>query len=371
MPLPDPTVPGTIAPGTIAPDPIAPDPFVDAFDRQAAACRDLGSPFNAMVCTLLRERLTADSSFGRRIRDWPGQPVADALALRACGGLHALARSGRCPALTAIYPPTAAGPEAVWAGIAAATEDHDAFLAGWLDSPPQTNEVARSGMILGGCLWIAGATGMALEIFEIGSSAGLNLGFDRYRYDLGVRTWGDAASPVRIAARWEGEPPIDARLAVAGRAGCDRSPLDPADPADRDRLLAYVWPDQADRLARIAAALDVAAASGRRVERADAADWVERRFAGPGEPGRVRVLLHTIVWQYLPADVQRRIEAAITAAGAAATADRPVAWLRVEPDGVPGSAGIRVTVWPAGETLLLGRADYHGRWTRWEATAAR
>lgn len=352
-----------------------PAPIADAFHRQAEACRDLGSPFNALVCDLLGERLAPDGAFGRRIHRWPGQPVADALALRACGGLHALARSGRCLALSAAYPPAAASADAVWQGIAAAVAAHDEFLASSLDGPPQTNEVARSGMILGGCLWIAAATGMPLQIREIGASAGLNLGFDRYRYDLGApscgeRSWGDPASPVRIAARWEGEAPPDSPLQVADRAGCDRNPLDPGDPADRDRLLAYLWPGQAQRLARTAAALDTAAAAGERVERADAADWVERAFAGPGAAGRVRVLVHTIVWQYLPDEVQARIEAAMQATGAAATPDRPVAWLRVEPDGVPGSAGIRLTLWPGGETRLLGRADYHGRWTRWEPFAA-
>lgn len=344
-----------------------PVPIAEAFRRQAEACQDLGSPLNALVCELLRDRLPADGAFGGRVHHWPGEPVADALALRACGGLHALARSGLCPALTAAYPPAAASPETVWCGIAAALADHDGFLAGYLDSPPQTNEVSRSGMLLGGCLTIAADTRLPLEILEIGSSAGLNLGFDRYRYDLGDgRTWGDSASPVSVRTRWEGGAPADAALEVAGREGCDRNPLDPASAADRERLLSYVWPDQAERLARIAAALGVAAAAEWPVAEADAADWVEDRFARPQIPGRVRVLLHTIVWQYLPAPVQRRIEAAMATAGAAATAEAPVAWLRVEPDGQPGSAGIRLTLWPGGTTRLLGRADYHGRWARWE-----
>lgn len=346
-----------------------PDPIADAFRVQAEACRGLGSAFNALVCDLLRERLTADSGFGRRIRDWPGHPVGDALALRACGGLHALSRSGECPALTAVYPPSAADGPAVWDGIAAAIAGHDAFLDGYLDSPPQTNEVSRSGMILGGCLTVAAEVGLPLEVYEIGSSAGLNLGFDGYRYDLGVGTWGSTESGVRIVSRWDGSAPLDAPLSVVHREGCDRNPLDPASPDDCARLLSYIWPDQSDRLERIAAALRAAAAARRQVARADAADWVEDRFAGPGTPGRVRVLMHTIVWQYLPADTQRRIEAAIQRAGAAATADTPLAWLRIEPDGVPGSAGIRVTLWPSGTTRLLGRADYHGRWSQWNATA--
>src|SRR3546814_9032291 len=93
----------------------------------------------------------------------------------------------------------------------------------------------------------------------------------------------------------------------------------------------------------MAAALDAAAAAGTRVERADAAEWVERRFAAPAPPGRIRVLLHSIVWQYLSTATRQRIESAMQAAGAAATPDRRVAWLRVEPDGVPGSADRKST----------------------------
>ena len=142
--------------------------------------------------------------------------------------MHALARSGRCPPLSAVYPPHAADPDAVWAGIEAAIEQEDAFLGAYLDGPPQTNEVARSNAILGGCLFIAGKTGTPLELFEIGSSAGLNLSFDRYGYDLGVGRWGLVDAPVQIASRWEGDPPslddtIDDRGTRRVRCEADRS----------------------------------------------------------------------------------------------------------------------------------------------------
>ena len=167
------------------------NPVDDSFRRQADACRDLGSAFNALVCDLLRERLEPVGAFGHRIRLWPGDPVADALALRACGALHALARSGDCPALRSVYPSANGDSEAVWGGVQVAIHDHDGFLAAYLDSPPQTNEVSRSSSILGGCLTVAEASGMPIEVYEIGSSAGLNLGFDRWRYDFGGRSWGD------------------------------------------------------------------------------------------------------------------------------------------------------------------------------------
>ena len=341
--------------------------IAENFHQQADGSAALGSPFTALVCRLLADRLEPGSQFARRISEWRGSPRYDALAIRAVGGLHALARSGRSPALTAAYPPNPTNPDALWSAIEATLAENDAFLAAYLDSPPQTNEVARSNVILGGCLIIARLTSLPLQLFEIGSSAGLNLGFDKYHYDLGVGHWGAADAAVRIATHWEGSPPsLDIPLVVVDRAGCDLRPLDPSRPDDRERLMSYVWADQIDRLARMAAALAVAARAPWRVERADAADWVEKRLTAEAVAGRTRVLFHTIVWQYLPEAARERIEAALLKAGARASAGAPLAWFRVEQDEVDGSAGIRLTVWPSGATVNLGRAHYHGRWTRWD-----
>lgn len=344
-----------------------PGPVASHFERQASACEDLGSPFAAALCRLLAERLDDGTAFGRRILDWPGDPAADALALRACGALHALARSGREPALARVYPPAPFARDAVWAAIAGARVRHDAFLAGWLDSPPQTNEVARSSFVLGAALTVAQRTGLPLTVFEIGASAGLNLAFEQYRYELGDgRAWGDAAAPLTIQSDWRGaRPALDTPLRIVGRVGCDRNPLDPSSEADAARLLSYVWPDQSSRMQRLEAALRLAAASGRRVEQADAAEWVERQLASPATPGVCRFFFHTIVWQYLPDAVKLRIEAALAVAGAAATPTTPLAQFGFEIDGGAPGGGMTLTLWPGGEAMPLGRADFHGRWVEW------
>jgi hypothetical protein len=337
-----------------------------SFREQARHCLDLGSPFTAMLCTLLAERLSTTTRFGARILGWPGEPVADALPLRAAGALHALARSGTASGLARAYPPHSVDADALWRAVDAAAQDHDGFLHDWLDSPPQTNEVARSAAILGGCLAIAARTGLPLSLLEIGASAGLNLGFEHYRYALGEAAWGGADAAVTIRCDWRGTPPpLDAPLRVVDRAGCDRQPLDPGSAADRDRLLAYVWADQQERLARTAAALDAARQAPWRIERADAADWLERRLSAPPLPGRARVLFHTIVWQYLPKSVTARVEAAARAAAATASRQAPLAWLRMEPDGGGPGAALDFRLWPGGEAIRLGRADYHGRWVDW------
>jgi hypothetical protein len=155
---------------------------------------------------------------------------------------------------------------------------------------------------------------------------------------------------------------------VADRRGCDVNPLDPADPDHRLRLRACLWPDQPERRARLDGALEVAATVPVAVDRADAAEWATARLAAP-VPGTVTVLVHTIVAQYLALGTRHALEAAVRAAGAAATADAPVAWLCMEP-ATETEAEVRLTLWPKPapvRTHVLARTAFHGPPVRWLA----
>ena len=348
--------------------PPLPPRIAAAFAAQSAACARMGSPFTAALLAGAGDWLDPAARTGARVRDWPGDPSADALPLRLAGALHALARSGEAPALAAAWPPDPQGDPG--RAAAHALQSHDARLAAWLDGPPQTNETARAAALLGGALRALALSGAAeIELLEIGASAGLNLGFDGYAYDLGPGVArGDPAAPVRIPSLWRGPAPDPtAPLHVAARAGCDPAPLDPADPAHRARLTAYVWADQTARLARLRAALDDAAARPWRVARATAADWLPARLAAPQPAGRLRLVWHSIVWQYLSPAEKSGIQAALAQAGAAATETRPLGWLRMERDGTPASAALTLTLWPGGATRELARTDSHGAWTDWTA----
>lgn len=336
------------------------------FESQAHACDKLGSAFTAELCRLIPQVMGA-TAFATRLRNWPGDAGADALALRACGALHAMARSGSAPNLQAVYPPNQPDPSMLRATLAAEIGRNDAFLTAYLDSPPQTNEVARSSLILGAALHAAKVTGLPLEVLEIGASAGLNLQFAHYAYAFGPDlTWGQGGAPLTIRSEWSGNPPpFDAALEVIAQRGCDQNPLDPRDPKDRQRLISYVWPDQTERLDRIERALAFAATQNIVVEKMDAADWVERELSASPQPGRARMIYHTIVWQYLPAAIKSRISAAIERAAIAAKTQTPLIWFRFEND-MAGEGGLmQMTLWPGGETRTLGRADFHGRWVNW------
>lgn len=349
------------------PDTTVPDPLRDYFEIQAKACEQLGSPFTAKLCRLLIAHLDDTTRTGRRVLSWPGDPRADALALRLCGGLHALVLSGADEALQGAYPPNAVDDTALQRAVLGALDRHDERLAASLDSPPQTNEIARAAMLLPGFLAIGRDAAMSIAVHEIGSSAGLNLLFDRFHYTYGDTCWGDDASPVRLAPEVRGTPPpLGGFLDIASRKGSDIAPVDVARPESRLRLRSFVWPDQAARLERLDAAFGLAAQHPFSLERADAADFVERALAAR-EDGRVFVLFHSIMWQYMPEATRLRIETALDEAGNRPGA-APVAWLRMEPlVPIEGHATLSLTQWPGGETRHLAKCDYHGRWIEWTA----
>ncbi len=341
-------------------------PLTDHFEHQAKACDSLGSPFTARVCRLLPALLNETTATERRVMAWQGNYRADALALRLTGGLHALVLSGADAALAAAYPPHTVDEAALAEALAGAIAANDAFLNTYLDSAPQTNEVARSGMLLPGFLTIARETGLPLAINEIGSSAGLNLVSDRFRYDYAGEAWGDAASPVRLAPEVRGDapPPLEGELVIASRSGSDIAPVDIASEGQRQRLLSYVWADQTLRFERIAAAIGLAQREGVTVEKADAADFVRRQLAQRRD-GEAFVLFHSIMWQYMPAASTDGVTAALMDAAKTATPSMPVAWLRMEPLGEAPHATLSLTLWPGGDTRRIAKCDYHGRWIEW------
>lgn len=336
------------------------------FFAQAKACDALGSPFTARLCRILAHRLDESTRTGKAVLGWRGDIGADAVALRLCGALHGLVLTGVDAGLAAAYPPNEAGDDEIATALAKTIRRFDDRLVAGLASAPQTNEVARSAMLLPGLLTIARESGLPLDLCEIGASAGLNMLFDRFHYRYGETEWGYPDSPVKLAPGVRGTvPPLDGPLTVRSRRGCDIAPIDIGDATARLRLRSYVWADQAARLARLDAALAIAAEFPARPVEADAADFVAEALAARSDGGSF-VLSHSIMWQYLPDATKTAITARMEQAGHAATRAAPVCWLRMEPLSTSDPfATLSLTQWPEGETRHLARCDYHGRWIEW------
>jgi hypothetical protein len=337
-----------------------------AFDNQAAYCTANDAPVTARVVKALASNMRSniDGAFVRRLRAWEGAPLADALPLRAAGALHSLHLRGDEPALSAIYRGETVNAAAVTADVLARRGDE---LLPWLDGPPQTNEAGRSANFVAALLWLSDhGLPPRFECLEIGSSAGINLMIDRYRYELAGVGVGPEPGAMRFEPEWRGPAPPEHPIAFVSLKGCDVAPVDLTDPEQALRLKAYIWPEHAVRFARMDAAVRAAGEQAPRLVRMNAADFVERELAQPQQPGTTRVLMHSIVWQYVPAEQQARVIAAMEAAGARATAERPLAWVSLEANRTVHHHELTVRYWPGGETRVqLGTAHAHGAWVEW------
>lgn len=339
-----------------------------AFANQVAYCRHNDARVTARVVAALGSLLDKpESEFARRIAGWQGAPLADALPLRAAGGIHALHLSGAAHELAPIY----ADAEDINDGaiIAGVVRRHEAALLPWLDGPPQTNEAGRSSNFIAAMLWLADrGLPPRFECLEIGSSAGINLMIDRYHYDLGAVHVGPQPGAIAFAPEWRGNHPPQHAIEITGLKGCDVAPVDLTDPVQALRLKAYIWPEHAIRFARMEAAIAEAHKAKPGLVRADAAEFAETELAKPQAANTTRVLMHSIVWQYVPADQQARVTAAMEEAGARATADRPLAWIALEANRTVHHHELVLRYWPGGEApQKLAHAHAHGAWIEWLA----
>jgi len=342
----------------------------DEIERQIGEQADHAAhndaPATAAVCRALIALARGGTACGARIANWPGDVLADAMPLRLAGGLHHLFRKGEAPELGAVYAREVDAQDSVDAIVADVVARHDADLLPWFDGPPQTNEAGRSSSFVAALHWLASRMTGVFELNEIGSSAGMNLLIDRYGYDLGGVVSGPAGAPCTIRPDWQGPPPPDTRFRIASVRGCDLQPIDVRDDAAADRLIAYIWPEANARFERMEAGIAMIRHRAVDLVQADAADWIAARLAEPQEAGVTRVLMHSIVWQYIPADRQAIIERAMAEAGAAATAERPLAWIALETNRATFRHELKVRHWPGGgEPHLLGEAQAHGAWVRW------
>jgi hypothetical protein len=122
----------------------------------------------------------------------------------------------------------------------------------------QTNEVRRAAMLYPAIALAAKQAGGPIGLLEVGASAGLLLGLDRYAYRYQLAggeqlAVGPAKAPLVLHTRLDlpdrGKPPaLPKKLAVAAKIGLDRRPVDLLDEDQLAWLEACVWADQPDRL---------------------------------------------------------------------------------------------------------------------------
>lgn len=339
-----------------------------AIEWQARHAEEAGAPNTGRVIRALLAVLDGETATGRRIANWQGLSLRDAMPLRIAGGLHNLVLTGEDTRLADVYAGRLTRQEGIDELVKELVETYDARLLPWLDGPPQTNEAGRSASFIAALHWLSGKLGSRFALYEIGSSAGVNAMLDRYHYDLAGIASGPERSPMRIAPEWRGPAPPDDPIEIVSIRGCDQAPVDLTDPDAALRLKSYVWPEAFGRMQRIDAAIVLANEQTPDVVMQDAADFVDEFLARPTQPGVTHALIHSIVWQYVADEGQARITQAMESAGAASTAESPLAWIALETNRETFRHELRVRYWPGGEeAVLLGCAHPHGEWIEWLA----
>ena len=251
----------------------------------------------------------------------------------------------------------------------------------------QTNEVNRAVYVAVG---LAAATvdsrEVPLAVVELGASAGLLLGVDRYAVELssptGSALLGDGASPVRCAG--EDRSGVGALLTgtgaalppVHGRVGVDLDPVDLASVDEMRWLEACLWPEVPGRVERFRAAADLLRGDPPTVLRGDMVDRLTEavRLArtDAGDDAHV-VVLTSWAMTYLPAARRRDLVAVLDELAGTVS---HLSWLTAEPRGcvpgldghedpVEGSTVLGLQRWRHGHALpptVLGTCHPHGTW---------
>jgi hypothetical protein len=249
-------------------------------------------------------------------------------------------------------------------------EQHEALRALLSGARLQTNEVTRCANLLPAFEVVSrrGAR-RPLALIEVGCSAGLNLLWDRYRYDYGCSSTGEVSSPVQVRCSVRGPiaPPLPAVLpAVAQRIGIDLAPPDIHCERDIRWLRACVWPEEVARYHLLEAAVALARTALPHVLAGDAIELLPALIADVPQE-QTLCLWHSYALHQGPAQVLGRLEALLR------EASRVRRIFRISLEAHPHRGGwphLELFIYQGGELRSwewLANCEFHGQTMEWLA----
>ena len=227
----------------------------------------------------------------------------------------------------------------------------------------QTNEIGRCAVLYPMLLHISRRFGgRPLALLDVGTSAGLNLGVDAYRYDHGGVAAGAPAAPgvPVIECRPVGplRAPLDGTFTLVERLGIDPSPIDVNDDRAVRWLRACLWPHDLVRAKRFSEAVALARRHRWPVRReADCTAAIEPWLDTlPAEV--VPVVFNSWVLAYFGEEALRRHVDTLTDL----VARRGAAWLSAEAPGVGAPVPVPPPTEPGSSAwTLMWRHDHQVR----------
>jgi hypothetical protein len=231
----------------------------------------------------------------------------------------------------------------------------------------QTNEVGRSACLLPVYAMVSKIEqGAELAMVDFGCSGGLNMLFDRFRFDYGRLRWGDAGSPVQLktSLRNEAKLPLETASPTVGyRIGVDLNPIDVTDPDELLWLRALVWPEHKARYTALVAAAGLMADSPPQILQGDGVAML------PGILGAVPEGLPIVVYtSFVLHQLTHEERESFFSTLREVASQRPLYFVSM--GGSTLLSQVELTTWREGEmhrrTLLECAA--HGQWLRWLAS---
>lgn len=213
-----------------------------------AECKDSSPLYHALSRSIAEDEVILEVAALAR----PGQPVPN-LLFAAVQYLLGEGASHRLREFYASFVDSPAEPSKAFLAFRDFVLNHREEIVSLLESRlVQTNEVRRCAYIFPAFSLAAGRfESRPLALVEIGTSAGLNLLWDRYRYSYGgSATYGDSSSEVLITSCFHGNipPTLSAPLPeVSHRIGLDLNVVDTSNADQAAWLRALVWPEHSER----------------------------------------------------------------------------------------------------------------------------
>ena len=229
----------------------------------------------------------------------------------------------------------------------------------------QTNEVLRAWLYAPLFLRAVQRTEAdVIDLIELGASAGLLLGWNRYHYVYEAGEWGPPDAPLTLTG--EERRPVSADLlelapVMRRKVGVDLAPLDVMSDESLRLLKAFVWAGHDERLERLDRAFAAVRADPPELVQGDYVELLPDLLA-ERDPAVLTVVLASATLAYLSDEQVARLRTALDRAGQSGglvfvstgkgrTGERH--W------------GLRIVYYPGAEREFAAEADFHGAWLDW------
>lgn len=240
-----------------------------------------------------------------------------------------------------------------------------------------TNEVGRSALLAPAFQIISRVTERPLALIEIGSSAGLNLNFDRYGYRYvgedgtpRLERWLDAEFALECTLKGDLLPELhETPPEVGSRLGLELAPIDITKEEERLWLKALVWPERTDRFARLEGALKIALQHPPTIKGGDATRNLAEALSKVKRE-QVRCVYHTVMFYQLSREQSDRVHHTLLQASTTGPIFRVSVEGQVKPDRpLETHNPLMIGRYINGKFDLatLGICDPHGTWLEWTA----